>query len=83
MVYELGTRGFPAKYEHPIYVPYKDTKLEGQRLDLLVADRIIVEIKCADQFAPIHEAQLISYLKSTGLRLGFLFNFKLQRLKDG
>src|SRR5688572_16666951 len=53
MVYELGARGFPARYEHPIYVPYKNILLEGQRLDLLVCDRVIVEIKCADQFAPI------------------------------
>ena len=59
LVHELSTRGFVTRHEHSVYVPYKDIMLEGQRLDVLVAERIIVEIKCADQFAPIHEAQLI------------------------
>jgi GxxExxY protein len=58
-------------------------RIDGQRIDLLVERRVIVELKCADKFAPIHEATLISYLKTTKLRLGLLLNFRTLTLKDG
>ena len=64
-------------------MPYKEVQIPGQRLDLLVGGRIIVELKTLDEFAPIHQAQLVSYLKATGLRLGLLINFKVPVLKDG
>jgi GxxExxY protein len=83
LAYELSLRGLAVEDEKEILVPYKDVQLSGQRLDLLVAGRLIVELKCVDDFSPIHEAQLLSYLKATGLRLGLLINFKTQLLKDG
>jgi GxxExxY protein len=83
LAYELSLRGLAVEQEKEIAVPYKDIQIPGQRLDLLVGGRLIVELKCVDEFAPIHEAQLLSYLKATRLRLGLLLNFKTQVLKDG
>lgn len=83
MAYELSLQRIQVEEEKEIYVPYKDTQIPGQRLDLRVGGRVIVELKCVEEFAPIHQAQLISYLKCTQLRLGLLINFKTQRLKDG
>jgi GxxExxY protein len=81
--HELALRGFSSDEELPLILQYKDLQIDGQRIDLLVERRVIVELKCADKFAPIHEAILISYLKSTRLRLGLMLNFKLVTLKDG
>jgi GxxExxY protein len=55
----------------------------GLRLDIIVDDPIIVEIKSIDALAPIHEAQLLTYLKLTGIRVGYLINFNSYHLKDG
>jgi GxxExxY protein len=81
--YELSLRGFSSEEESSLSVQFKDLRIEGQRVDLLVERRVIVELKCADQFAPIHEAILLSYLKSTSLRLGLMLNFKTVTLKEG
>jgi GxxExxY protein len=81
--HELELRGLAIDTQKEILVPYKDIQIEGQRLDLLVAGRVIVELKAVDALAPIHDAQLISYLKATGLRLGLLINFRVSLLKDG
>jgi GxxExxY protein len=81
--HELALRGVSADEEVPLSIQYKDLPISGQRVDILVSGRVIVELKCADEFAPIHEAILISYLKSTRLRLGLSINFKSVRLKDG
>jgi GxxExxY protein len=67
----------------PLAIQFKDLRIDGQRCDLLVERRVIVELKCVDKFAPIHEAILLSYLKSMQLRLGLLINFKSVTLKDG
>jgi GxxExxY protein len=83
LAYELSLQGIQVVQENEILVPYKEIHIPGQRLDLLVGGRIIVELKCVDEFGPIHQAQIISYLKATGLRLGLLVNFKTQLLKDG
>jgi GxxExxY protein len=66
-----------------VSVMYKDLVLDGQRLDLLVDPGVIVEIKAVERLAPIHQAQLISYLKTTGMRLGLLINFNHRLLKNG
>jgi len=55
----------------------------GYRIDLLVDNTLIVELKAMEQLLPIHEAQLITYLKLTGIRLGLLINFNVSKLKDG
>jgi GxxExxY protein len=83
LCHELTCAGIPFFYEHPILVPYKDIAIAGQKLDLLVGGRVIVELKAVVQLAPIHEAQLISYLKATRLRLGLLMNFHVRILKEG
>lgn len=83
MAYELSSQRIPVEEEKEILVPYKDIQIPGQRLDLRVGGRVIVELKCVEKFAPIHQAQLISYLKATSLRLGLLINFKTQMVKDG
>ena len=65
-------------------VVYEGVRLElGYRIDLLVQDLLIVEIKAVEAIAPIHEAQLLSYLKLSGCKVGLLINFHSLRLKDG
>jgi GxxExxY protein len=81
--HELALRGIASQEEIPISIQFKDLQIEGQRVDLLVEKRIIVELKCAEKFAPIHEAILISYLKTTKFRWGLLFNFHTNILKEG
>jgi len=83
MEFEMTSFGLVVEKEKEILVPYKDIQISGQRLDLLIGGRIIVELKAVESLAPIHEAQLISYLKATRLRLGLLINFRVPVLKDG
>jgi GxxExxY protein len=83
LCYELTEASVPFERQKRLLIPYKKILIHGQRIDLLVGGRIILELKCADDFSPIHQAQLISYLKATGLRLGLLINFKVVLLKDG
>ncbi|MBV9125441.1 MAG: GxxExxY protein, partial [Planctomycetes bacterium] len=74
MVHELGLRGLAVQAQKEILVPYKGIQIAGQQLDLLVCERVLLELKTVDHLHPIHEAQLLSYLKATGLRLGLLLN---------
>jgi GxxExxY protein len=83
MIHELGLRGLPVVPQREILVPYKGIEIPGQRLDLLVGERVILELKAIDELHPIHEAQLLSYLKATGLRIGLLVNFNVRMMKDG
>lgn len=83
LVHELGLRGLAVRSQQEILVPFKDILIPGQQLDLLAGERVIVEVKTVSELAPIHEAQVPSYLKATGLRLGLLINFNVRVLKDG
>jgi GxxExxY protein len=84
MIYELRKRGFEVAFEVPVPIVYEDVKLDaGYRLDLLVNGSVIVEIKAVEKIHPVHEAQLLTYLKLTGVRLGFLINFNTKLIKDG
>ncbi len=84
MVYELRKRAVPIRSQVSIPVRYEELELDnGFRLDLLVNEMVIVELKAVEQLLPVHEAQLLTYLKLTGLRLGLLINFNVPRLKDG
>jgi len=83
LTYELELRGMVVHRQVPVAVMYKDISIEGQRLDILVEPGIIVELKAVERLLPLHEAQLISYLKSTGYRLGLLINFNHELLKHG
>ena len=84
LAYELAERGLKVEQQKSLPVTYKEVALDvGYRLDLLVDEKVIVEIKSVDRLAPIHRAQLISYLKLTGLKVGLLINFNVQVLKSG
>jgi GxxExxY protein len=79
-----GTKRHLFECQKPLPLEYKGIKLEcGYRIDLLVAGLVIVEIKSVEALAPIHEAQLLTYLKLTGIRIGFLINFNVVVLKNG
>ena len=80
---ELAARGVPFVRQKPVAVYYRKRLLGKHRLDLLVADQVIVEVKSVDEFTPLFEAQVISYLQATGLRLGYLINFNTHLLKNG
>jgi GxxExxY protein len=81
---ELLLRGVPFERERPLPVEYKDVRLEcGYRLDLLVAGLVVVEIKSVAALAPVHEAQLLTYLRLGGWRVGLLINFNVTVLKEG
>jgi GxxExxY protein len=84
LVHELIQRGLVVEYEKKLPIRYKNLTVEsGFRLDLLVEGRIIVEVKAVDRLHPIHEAQLITYLKLTACKVGLLINFNVKVLKDG
>jgi len=84
LAFELSKSGFKVERQKPLTVQYKEIKLdEGFRLDLLVENRIIVEFKCVEKILPIHEAQLFTYLKLSGMKTGLLINFYTKLLKDG
>ncbi len=83
LIHELHLQGVDAKQQVAVSVRYKDITIQGQRIDLLVEPGIILELKAVDVLLPIHEAQLLSYLKSTGYRLGLLINFGATTLKRG
>ncbi|MDQ3257447.1 MAG: GxxExxY protein [Acidobacteriota bacterium] len=81
---ELTIRGVTFERERGVPVEYKGIRLEcGYRLDLLVSDSVVVEIKSVEGIVPVHEAQLLTYLRLGGWRLGLLINFNVAVLKDG
>ena len=81
---ELTIRGVTFERERGVPVEYKGIRLEcGYRLDLLVSDSVVVEIKSVEGIVPVHEAQLLTYLRLGGWRLGLLINFNTIILKDG
>jgi len=84
LLYELRLHRIEVKAQQSLPVSYKDVMLDsGYRLDLLVEDQVIVEIKSVRELAAIHEAQLLSYLKLSNCRKGLLINFNVKMLKDG
>jgi len=84
LCYELSRLGIGFKRQVQMPVPYKGLKLDcGYRLDLLVEDSVIVELKAVDHFLPVHSAQLLTYLKLSGRKVGLLMNFNEPVLKDG
>ncbi len=84
LAYELRKRGLHVREEVALPVLYDTQRLEiGYRIDLLVEDAVVVEIKSIDLIAPIHRAQLLSYLKLSGKQLGLLLNFNVVLMKHG
>jgi len=80
---ELSLREIPFSRQHHVWVDYKGQRVGQGTLDFLVGERLVVELKTVEALAPIHHAQVISYLRSTGLQLGLLMNFNVPVLKDG
>jgi GxxExxY protein len=84
LAHELRCRGFEVVVEVPLPVVYEGQKLEvGYRIDLVVEGRVVVEVKAVDAIHPIHEAQLLSYMRLSGIKVGLLINFNVLHLKDG
>jgi GxxExxY protein len=84
LAYELQSRGCKIEQQVSLPVVYRDVRLEACfRIDLLVNDLIVVELKTVERLLPIHEAQLLTYLKLSGRRLGLLLNFNVPLVKDG
>ena len=84
MVYELRLKKLKIESQKPQPVFYKDVILDcGYRLDLVIENKVIVEIKSVSSLLPIHEAQLLSYLKLSGYKIGLLINFNVKILKNG
>lgn len=83
MAVEFGLRGLRFERQRLINVLYKGQEVGEGRLDFLVADSLIVELKATEKLLPIHQAQLLSYLKATRCRLGLVINFHERLLRDG
>ncbi len=84
LAHELRCREIEVDVQRPLPVVYKGTRLEGgYRVDLLVEDSVVIELKAVEEMHPLFEAQLLTYLKLSGKRLGFLVNFNVARIKDG
>lgn len=85
LVFELTRDGIRSRQQVPLPLIYEGQRLSdvGYRIDLLIEDELIVEIKALEALAPVHHAQLLSYLKLSGRRLGLLLNFHVAALKDG
>ena len=84
LCHELKRRGIPFQTQVTLPVVYNGARLEaGLRLDLLIADNVIVELKAVEKMNPLYDAQLLTYLKLTGLRLGLLVNFNVALIKNG
>ena len=84
LIYEIGLRNLKVQRQVSITVIYKDVKFDdGLRLDLLVENCLIVELKAVEALFPVHQAQLLTYLKLTGNSLGLLINFNVPLIKDG
>ncbi|HEY2547890.1 MAG TPA: GxxExxY protein [Candidatus Acidoferrum sp.] len=81
---ELALRNLHVDRQLPVPVVYKDLKLEcGYRIDLVVERKVVVELKCVEAFAPVHEAIMLTYLRLSGFPLGLLINFNVTVLKNG
>jgi GxxExxY protein len=84
LVFELAKRGLRLEQQKPIPLIYEQVKLEcGYRIDVLVEGSVVVEIKSVEALAPIHDAQVLSYLKLSGSKVALLINFNVRVLKDG
>jgi GxxExxY protein len=84
LAYEFRQIDLPFELQKPAPVVYKGARLDCDfRMDFLVAERVVVELKAVERVLPIHHAQVLTYLKLTGCRLGLLLNFNERRLTDG
>ena len=84
LYYELIEEGLNVEKQKPMPIVYKDVKLDhGYRIDLLVEDKVVIELKTVDALIDVHEAQILTYLKLGDYKLGLLINFNVTLLKNG
>ena len=84
LVYELNNKKLKVERQKPIPVIYKEHRLNcGYRLDLLVENNVIIELKSIEFFAPVHTAQILTYMRLSGIKIGLLINFNVTVLKNG
>jgi GxxExxY protein len=84
LLYELEKQDLPVRRQVVIPIRYEDLMIDnGYRLDLLVGERVVVELKTVEAILPVHRGQLLSYLRLGGFRLGYLLNFHVARMRDG
>ena len=84
LAHELQLKGIAFQLEQPLPVVYKKIKLDcGYRIDILVENRLIIELKAVEEIKGIHKAQLLTYMKLSGIDTGLLINFNVERLKNG
>jgi GxxExxY protein len=84
LLYELEKRGVPVSRQALIPIRYEALTIDnGYRIDLLVGDRVVVELKAVETILPVHRAQLLSYLRLGGFKLGYLLNFHVAHMRDG
>ncbi|MBV8682102.1 MAG: GxxExxY protein [Caulobacteraceae bacterium] len=84
LAHELATRSVATRRQVTLPVTYKDVRLDaGYRVDLLVADAVVVEIKSVEALSRLHQSQILTYLRLSGFRLGLLLNFNVSLFRDG
>jgi len=84
MEIELERRGVPFSVQELLPISYEGVRIDGAyRIDLLVGGKLVVELKAVEKLLPVHQAQILTYLRLTGLRLGLLINFNAPLIKDG
>jgi len=84
LAHELKLNGIRFELQHPLPVKYKGVRLDcGYRVDVLVEDKLIIELKSVEQIRSIHEAQLLTYMRLAGVKIGLLINFNVTKLKNG
>jgi len=84
LAHELAKHGLEVRKQVPMPVLYDNTQMDvGYRIDMLVNDRVVVELKAVEKLMPLHSAQLLTYLKLSKLRLGFLLNFNVEHMRNG
>src|SRR5207253_4345017 len=84
ILYELEKKHIPARRQVLVPIRYDDMTIDnGYRIDLLVGDRVVVELKAVEAILPVHRSQLLSYLKLGGFNLGYLLNFHVAHMRDG
>ncbi len=84
LLYELEKQGLPVRRQALIPIRYEDLSIDnGYRIDLLVDERVVIELKALEAILPVHRSQLLSYLRLGGFKLGYLLNFHVARMRDG
>ena len=84
LCHEFKLRNISFERQKPIPLEYKGISLDcGYRIDIIVENKIVLELKCVDTIIPVHEAQLLTYLKLSGIKVGFILNFHVSVMRDG